>query len=373
MDLGGDQVYFTGESFIVNNLATKELELSTGGPNGVLTNGGDGRQSSHWKDDELTGRYVGIMDPSISDGVHETTRENDFMALEMLGWNLVNSVAPPAAPPPPPPPAHDNFSSAQVLIGCSGTVNGANVGATHEAGEPQHFPAGGGGDGAGNRSVWYRWQAPGNVPVEFTTLGSRYDTVLAVYTGSSVGSLAGTLVGQSDDVSSTVRTSKVSFTATAGTVYRIAVDGYDNNSGGDFGPLSLNWTATNCTVATPPQILLEQSGPVADQAAIFDSILHIRDPFPVINTANLFNPIGDQNTRVVIFVANLPTTGVTVNLVDSSNNSFDISPQDVHEFTDLQFSQITFRLPNGLANGTCRVKVFSPTTVSNIATFRIQN
>ena len=289
MDLGGVQVYFTGETFLVDNLPTNELGFSTGGPIPVSTNGADGRQSSHWKDD-FFGSYIGIMDPSIADNVHETTRETDFMAMEKIGWNLVSSVAPPPPPPPPPPPANDNFAAAQVLTGCSGSTNSANVGATHEAGEPQHFPPGGGGAGAGNRSVWYRWQAPGNGSFDFTTAGSRYDTVLAIYTGSAVGSL--TLVGRSDDVSGSNRTSKVNVNATAGTVYRIAVDGYNNDdSGGDFGPLTLNWTAlTACTVpATPPQILLEQSGPVADQAAIFDSILHLRDPFLLVNTANLFN------------------------------------------------------------------------------------
>src|ERR1700741_1092696 len=259
MDLGGIQVYFTGESFLVENQPTNELGFSTGGPIPVSTNGADGRQSSHWKDDGLTGKYIGIMDPSIDDGVHETTRETDFMAMEMIGWNLSNSVAPPPPPPPPPPPANDNFVAAQNVTGCTGTVTGANVGATHEGGEPQHFPPGPPGSGAlggGNRSVWYRWQAPATGSFEFTTLGSRYDTVLAIYTGSAVGSLA--LVGRSDDVSGTNRTSKVSVAATAGTVYRIAVDGYDNDSGGDFGPLTLNWTAlTTCSApATPPQILL---------------------------------------------------------------------------------------------------------------------
>ncbi|HET6975717.1 MAG TPA: NF038122 family metalloprotease [Pyrinomonadaceae bacterium] len=372
MAIGGVQVHYTGETFAIGAETTTELGLSTGGPSGVSTGGGDGNQSSHWKADELTGKYIGIMDPSIDDGVHETTRENDFMALEIIGWNLISSVAPPPAPPPPPPPSNDNFAAAQIVTGCTGTVNGANVGATHEGGEPQHFPPGGGGLGAGNRSVWYRWQAPATGSFDFTTLGSRYDTVLAIYTGAAYGAL--TLIGQSDDVSATVRTSKVTVNATAGTVYRIAVDGYNNDgAGGDFGPIALNWTALG-TCSAPgvsPQILLEQTGPVADQAAIFDSILHIRDPFLLVNTADLFLPSSDQNTRVVIFVSDLPNAPVTVNLLDSANNSFDITPLDVHEFTDFPFTQVTFRLPSGLASGTCRVKVISQSLVSNTATFRI--
>jgi len=372
MAIGGTQVYFTGETFLIGALQTNELGFSTGGPNGVTTGGGDGKQSSHWKADEFTGQYIGIMDPTIDDGVHETTRENDFMAMEMVGWNLLNTVSPPAPPPPPPPPANDNFAAAQIITGCSGSVTGANVAATHEVGEPQHFPISPAGPGSGDRSVWYRWQAPVNGTFDITTAGSRYDTVLAIYTGSSFGSFS--VVGRSDDVDSTNRTSKVTVAATAGTIYRIAVDGYNNDSsGGDFGPLTLNWTAlTTCSVTgAPPQILIEESGPVADQAAIYDSLVHTRDPFPVNNAQPFFLPLADQNTRVVIFVSNLTSAPTTVNLLDSNNNSFDVTPQDVHEFTDFPFSQVTFRLPSGLASGTCRVKVLSQSLVSNTATFRI--
>jgi hypothetical protein len=113
---------------------------------------------------------------------------------------------------------------------------------------------------------------------------------------------------------------------------------------------------------------------VSDQAAIFDSILHLRDPFLLVNTADLFLPAADQNTRVVIFAQNLPgssASGVIINLVDSSNQSYEIAPIDVHDFTEFPFSQITFRLPSGLSSGTCKVRVLSRSLVSNTATFRM--
>jgi hypothetical protein len=371
LSIGGSQVYYTTQSFLVNGVQTNELELSTGGPSGVTSGGGDGRQSSHWKDDELTGKFIGIMDPSIGPGRHEEVNDNDFAALELLGWNLVNTVAPPAPPPPPPPPANDNFANAQVLSGCSGSVNGSNVGATSEGGEPQHFPPdpASGALGGGHRSVWYRWQSPSTGTVTLTTAGSRFDTVLAVYTGSALGSL--TLVNQADDTP-TDKTSSLTFNATAGVTYRIAVDGYDNDSGGDFGPLTLNWSEANCTVAAAPQILLEESGPVADQAAVFDSVLWLRDPFLVVNPGNLINPAADPNTRVVIFVTNLSAGAqTTINLVDSGNGSHDITPIDIHELTNFDFTQVTFRLPSGLPAGRCSIKVISQGQTSNTATFRI--
>lgn len=249
LSIGGEQVYFTGESFTVGGSPTSELGLSTGGPNPTPSDG-DGRQSSHWKDDGLPGgNFIGIMDPTIARGVHEEATANDFAALETIGWNLVSAVAPPPPPPLPPPPANDNFANAQVISGCSGTVGGTNVGATRESGESEnHSPD----DGGGARSVWYRWQSPSNGSVTITTAGSRFDTVLGVYSGTSVTGLAPVL-GKSDDISANDKTSNVTFTAVTGTVYRIAVDGYNNSgSGGDFGPLTLNWTATNCSSSTNP-------------------------------------------------------------------------------------------------------------------------
>ena len=308
-----------------------------------------------------------LMEPNISNNLTHSVSVPQDLTLSLLvdlGWNAGPGPSP---TPTPSPPANDNFASAQVIAGCSGSVNGTNVGSTHEAGEPNHLSDGTG----GMHSVWYRWQAPVSASVTIDTSGSNYDTALAVYTGSAVNSL--TAIAKNDDVNpGIIQSSIVTFNATANTVYQIAVDGFDGGDGGDSGTIKLNWTQSNCTVsATPPQILPEQSGPVADQAAIFDSILHVRDPFLVFNSANLFLPQGDTNTRVVIFVANLPSQTLTVNLLDSNNTSFDLAPIDVHEFTDLQFSQVTFRLPNGLASGTVRVKVISQSVASNTATFRI--
>ena len=245
MSIGGSQVYFTGQTFVVGgNISTNELGLSTGGPDPDPTDG-DGSQSSHWKADELTGQYIGIMDPTIAKGVHEDATDNDFSTLETLGWNFVNNTAP---PPPPPPPGNDNFANAQIISGCSGSVSGTNLNATRETGEPNHSPDAGG----GARSVWYQWQAPSSGSVTVTTAGSGFDTVLAVYTGTAVNALGGTLVANNDDIPDVagrphVTTSSVTFAANAGTTYRIALDGYDNGgSGGDVGTIKLNWIQTNC-------------------------------------------------------------------------------------------------------------------------------
>ena len=374
LSIGGAQVYYTGQNFVVAGVPTTELGLSTGGPD---PNDGDGdeRQSSHWQDDELTGRFIGIMDPTIGPGKHEDATANDFSAIELIGWNLINAIPPPAPPPPPQPPANDNFGSAQAITGCSGTVGGSNIGATRQSGEPNHSPD----DGGGSRSVWYSWTASTTGPATFTTAGSRFDTVFGVYTGSSVGGLTAVTqtngsVGKADDNSATDKTGTVTFNATAGTVYKIGVDGYDNaDSGGDFGPVTLNW---NCSQSI--QIMLDQSGPAADQAAAFDNILFLRDPFLVDNPANLFYTLGDRNTRVLIFVSGLqfpagaPASSMTVNLVDSNNQSYNIPAQDYRAVPGQSLTQITFRLPDNLPAGTCKVKVITSFQGSNTVTIRIR-
>jgi Calx-beta domain/Metallo-peptidase family M12B Reprolysin-like len=138
-------------------------------------------------------------------------------------------------------PPNDNFDAAQTVGGTNGTIAGGNVGATKEAGEPDHA------GNTGGASVWYTWQSPANGVLTLTTAGSDFDTILAVYTGSGLASL--TRVAANDDFDGL--TSRVVFDATAGTTYRVAVDGFRNTPGGGAatGNVRLNW---NLSVAAPP-------------------------------------------------------------------------------------------------------------------------
>ena len=129
--------------------------------------------------------------------------------------------------PPVVRPANDNFASAAAVTGNSWTRSGSSTNATAEAGEPSHA---GQTPGA---SVWYSWTAPASGSATLTTAGSGFDTVLAVYTGTAVGSL--TPVAANDNPASGGTAAAVSFQAVAGTVYRIAVDG----KGGAAGNVSL--------------------------------------------------------------------------------------------------------------------------------------
>ena len=135
-------------------------------------------------------------------------------------------------------PANDNFADAIALQGQSGTVNGTNVDATSEPGEPNHTETATDPPvvGLGSSSVWYTIRANQSVVVILDTFGSDFDTVLAVYTGNRVDNLTA-VVGNDDFDFPDVLQSRVTFIADAGTTYRIAIDGF----GGEQGNFTLNF------------------------------------------------------------------------------------------------------------------------------------
>jgi hypothetical protein len=132
------------------------------------------------------------------------------------------------------PPANDNFVDAQVVSGPSGSATGTNVGATKEPGEPTPTAF------TGGASIWYRYTPDATGALSFDTCGTPFDTMLGVYTGTSVDAL--TLVGD-DDESCGSGTSSVTVPVTAGVDYSIEVDGWDQFIGDPLqGPVSVHWS-----------------------------------------------------------------------------------------------------------------------------------
>jgi hypothetical protein len=102
---------------------------------------------------------------------------------------------------------------------------------THATDETDEVPAScGGAAGVPDAGVWYRLQRQSTGPVQFTTQGSNFDTVLSVWTGGPGHPLDE--LECNDDADGTW--SEVSFTAEAGTVYYIKAGG----AGGERGVLS---------------------------------------------------------------------------------------------------------------------------------------
>jgi PASTA domain len=120
-------------------------------------------------------------------------------------------------------PVNDDFADSTLVTGDVGSVSGTTVGASEEADEPLHY-------GVGYPSVWYAWTAPSSGWATFETCGSSFDTVLAAYVGTALADLGEVA---SDDDADCWPGSRISFEATGGTRYVIAVAGYDGVTG-DF-------------------------------------------------------------------------------------------------------------------------------------------
>ena len=129
--------------------------------------------------------------------------------------------------------------------------------------------------------------------------------------------------------------------------------------------------------SVPLELLLDESGPDPIQAAALDSMLFLRDPFRVVNTDNLLNGGADRNTRILLFVKNLQldageaASSVVVRLIDAGNQTHDVPAVDVRALLD--FTQVTFRLPDGLAPGKYTIEVKAHGKSSNSANLRIRN
>jgi hypothetical protein len=131
---------------------------------------------------------------------------------------------------------NDNFANARAIYTFTGSflnISDTNIGSTGEAGEPNHAGA-----STPLNSVWFSWTAPSNISMIFDTAGSTYDTTLAVYTGTAVNNLVATTA---NDNAFGQTHSRVTFAATAGTTYYIAIDG----SAANTGTLKLNWYVNN--------------------------------------------------------------------------------------------------------------------------------
>lgn len=133
--------------------------------------------------------------------------------------------------------ANDTFAAAIELLGTSGVVAGNNAADTLEAGEPGESVS---------RTVWYKWTAPYDDVVEMDLFGASFDTILTVYTGSTLATLTEVVSNDEPGLGAYdgpgMAPSKVAFTAVRGTTYHIQVAAYAGESGGAF---SLRWSTGN--------------------------------------------------------------------------------------------------------------------------------
>ncbi len=182
-------------------------------------------------------------------------------------------------------PANDDYANAAILAGLSGRATGSNKDATKETGEPDYTDHTGNSSG---ESVWWKWTAPETGFFSFDTHGSSFDTVLAVYTGSSIDSL-NEEASNNNDGRLYAPHSGLRFHAKKWLIYYIVVDGYESVYGDtNYGyerSIFLNWRKLN-----PMEVLELES---------VDSTLHVAgDDSKVTLTGKGF----DESTRISIYL-----------------------------------------------------------------------
>ena len=125
------------------------------------------------------------------------------------------------------------------------------------------------------------------------------------------------------------------------------------------------------------ELAIEESGPIPGQAVALDAILAVRDPFRIVGIPEWFTTGVDRNTRVVLFARNLQlnpgesASAVIIRFVSSTGQTIETPAQDVRAVPNSDLTQVTARLPTGLAPGTCTIFIRAHTRISNTGTIRI--
>ncbi len=151
--------------------------------------------------------------------------------------------------------SNDNFANALPIAGRLNVFTGENSSATREIGEPNHAGQ------VGGASVWFAWTPTTSGLAEMAVSTVAFDSLLAVYTGSSVGFL--TEVASNDNRPPSTN-SLVQFQATAGTTYRIAVDSKEIGTTIPRGVFNLEWILHDDNDAFMDALILAaESGSIA--------------------------------------------------------------------------------------------------------------
>jgi hypothetical protein len=146
-------------------------------------------------------------------------------------------------------PVHDDFGARLLLDGALPiAVAGNSEGATNELGEPNHN-----GFSAAGKSVWYEWEATATGLVTIGVCDSDFRAVLGIYTGTAVDGLTRVVSGNpSEGPHCMYRSGEYTFEATAGSSYKIAVDGDAFSMPEAPAPVSAGQIALRIEATPPP-------------------------------------------------------------------------------------------------------------------------
>ncbi len=151
-------------------------------------------------------------------------------------------------------PPNDSFPPLAKVPDNGGVIFGDNTFGSMQFGEPVHA-----GVSSVANSVWWNFAPTNSGVVLVDTAGSSFDTVVAVYTGNVLTNLA--MVAATNDVGN-IAQGFVSFNATNGTTYRIAVAAASSNS---VGQIRLRVQFNGVPDTLPPVLAITNlvSGPLS--------------------------------------------------------------------------------------------------------------
>jgi hypothetical protein len=257
----------------------------------------------------VEGSTSGIVTNSVNSGGTQIAATLNHTLLQFGGQVLIGVTNPaPASGTAAPfaftvndstPPPNDNFANATQITSATFTGIVDSFAATTESTDPTPTCATGSGNPRG-KTVWWKFTASAAGSASVDTIGSAYDTLLAVYSGTP-GAL--TQVGCNNDIApGSNLASRVTFNAVAGTTYffevsvwdiSLAAQSPDLENGGKtvlnfLGPLAGGLSATPTTatitaggsqtftvsVITPPftgQVALTLSGCPTNSTCTFAS------------------------------------------------------------------------------------------------------
>jgi len=179
-----------------------------------------------------------------SNGVAELDVDNDNLPDT---WEVLHELNPYFSDVRP---TNDNFANAVELSNSGNSYNyigGTNALSTTESGEPAHA-----GQGPFN-SVWWKIYPLTNILFDINTYGSGFDTVLAIYSGTSVDALSPIVSNDNEPNSFTGNSFLTNVFLESGKIYYVAVAGAEEN---EAGPVHLLWSCTDAGIPEPGFIIL---------------------------------------------------------------------------------------------------------------------
>lgn len=200
----------------------------------------------------------------------QLSQAGDYVVVVSDGTDAVSSDPVRLEPELPTLPFVDGFQTVTSrppgIAGLSGSGKGDNLFAAPEASELRHGP------NPPAASVWLAWTADATGIATLSTLGSDFDTVLAVYEAVNPGTPVfgfGDLrrVAANDEADASTHASQVQFNVEAGRIYYLAVDGNGSLGRGGRGQIIFSWNLEPATQQLPEITQLTEDVAVDDTGA----------------------------------------------------------------------------------------------------------